>query len=85
MDGNCDLNHLNRMCNYDGGDCTCDYKNLIRDGYCNLVNNKSSCLFDDFDCICLNSTLVDGIYIDCEGSISLSHVNQTHLMILIKQ
>ena len=70
MDGNCDLNHLNRMCNYDGGDCTCDYKNLTRDGHCNLVNNKSICLFDDFDCVCPNSTLVDGMYIDCDGKIS---------------
>ena len=83
MDGFCDMNHLNRMCNFDGGDCTCDYKNLTRDGHCNLANNKVGCLFDDYDCICSNSTMVDGLYIDCEGSVLFSlQTKMTHLIFI---
>ena len=70
-DGKCDPFHFNRMCepNREWNDCSCDYANLTRDGYCNVANNKTNCLFDDFDCLCPNATLIDGMYIDCEGSI----------------
>ena len=66
-DGFCDVGNLNRMCDFDGelNDCSCDYKNLTRDGHCNPANNKSSCLFDDYDCLCPNSSLVNGVYVDC--------------------
>ena len=68
-DGICDVRNLNRMCDIDGelNDCSCDYKNLTRDGHCNPANNKSNCLFDDYDCLCEGFTLVNGIYVDCEG------------------
>ena len=69
-DGFCDVEHLNRMCDFDGewkNDCFCDYENLVRDGHCNPANNKLNCLFDDYDCLCPNSVLENGIFTQCEG------------------
>ena len=73
-DGFCDVGNLNRMCDFDGelNDCSCDYENLIRDGHCNPANNKSNCLFDDYDCLCPDSSLVNGVYVDCTGNILIS-------------
>ena len=70
-DGFCDVGNLNRMCDLDGelNDCSCDYENLTRDGICNPANNKSNCLFDNYDCLCSNSTLVNGVYVDCLGNV----------------
>ena len=74
QDGICDVGNLNHWCNFDGelNDCSCDYENLTRDGLCNPTNNKSICLFDDYDCLCPDSSLVNGVYVDCTGKILIS-------------
>ena len=59
------------MCQFDGEDCLCDFKDLTRDGYCNHANNKSFCLFDLYDCIaCPKSNLID------DGQCNLENFNQ---------
>ena len=71
--GICEIGNLNRMCDLKGewkNDCSCDYKNLTRDGHCNPANNKSNCLFDDYDCLCPDSSLVNGVYVNCTGNMT---------------
>ena len=76
LNGICDVGNLNHWCNSEEEwlDCTCDYQNLTRDGHCNVANNKTNCLFDDFDCLCTNATLIDGLYIDCEGCVIICKI-----------
>ena len=66
-DGNCDVANVDYVCEYDGGDCFCDFKNFTQDGHCNQANNKSFCLFDHNDCV------------DCHiGNCSQQTLHQVH-------
>ena len=66
-DGNCDVSNVDVLCEYDDGDCFCDFKNFTQDGHCNQANNKSFCLFDHNDCV------------DCHiGNCSQQTLHQVH-------